>query len=257
MGKERRTGVGVGCGRAAFAGGPLPNRSRLRPENGESRTLCGARWPGLWPKCYLLENTTRGPSVFTIAGPMPLTRARRLSSDPNGPLASRSATIRAASAGPTRGRVSSSLADARSTSTGTGAAVMAVESSLAARRETGCAAPGAPVPPRDGRRAWAAESTASRWRARAFAAAGSGAPWCLTARVIRTTAPVKTTAVRKMSAVRSARVATPETLRACSSPPSPYWRDYHLFRAEAPAANLLLLLFRPDDGQRHPPDDLE
>ncbi len=51
-----------------------------------------------------------------MAGPIPRTRCSP-SSDPNGPCAERSLTMRRASAGPTRGRRSSSAADADSTST--------------------------------------------------------------------------------------------------------------------------------------------
>ena len=153
-----------------------------------------------------------------IAGPMPLTRASSASNDPNTPLASRSATMRAASAGPIRGSASSSAADARSMSTGAGDCG---GNGTNVDGATGSGVRVTPRPtsprlaPRDGRRpardsarSANAESTACRCASSAAAAAAGGfAPW-RAARKSRTVPPANTTAPRNTSAVRSALVGT-------------------------------------------------
>ena len=76
------------------------------------------------------ENVTSGPSTLASFGPMPRTRCNP-SSEPYGPFADRSATIRAASAGPMRGSRSSVAESAWSISTGpsvgTSAAVIGMD----------------------------------------------------------------------------------------------------------------------------------
>jgi len=135
-----------------------------------------------------------------MAGPIPLTRWSSASSEPKKPRASRSATIRVASAGPIRGRASSSFAVARSTSIGNDGAG---------------GAPPEPRPLEPPRRprslpcgvvALAIESAARFCRASAVAAAGAGRRPPRAARTNRTTPPPSITAERKTRAVRSALV---------------------------------------------------
>lgn len=153
-----------------------------------------------------------------IAGPMPLTRASSASNDPKAPFASRSATMRAASAGPIRGSASSSAAVARSMSTSPAGGAGIGANVGAATGSGGIVSPrpeltrfgrlaGRALPPRSSRSA-AAESTAYRCAASAAAAAAGGRAPCRAARKSRTVPPVNTTAPRNMSAVRSALVGT-------------------------------------------------
>jgi hypothetical protein len=153
-----------------------------------------------------------------MAGPIPFTRASSASNEPNAPCASRSATMRAASAGPIRGSVSSSAADARSISTGPAGGPGGGATTGAATGSSARVTPRPALAPFERRaggrftrasvRPAAAESTAYRCASSAAAAAAGGLTPCRAARKSRTVPPARTTAPRNRSAVRSALVGT-------------------------------------------------
>lgn len=180
------------------------------------------------------ENVTLSLSSAASPGPTPRTRCNP-ASDPNGPLADRSATIRRASTLPMRGSDSISLSLATSMSTTargslfgafpsplasrsgspsrrTDESTLAAESTadlgrvrrVALRRSTGRLLAFA---------AWCdrvslprAESTAASCRASACRCAASDPPSSLAARTTRTLAPTTMTPARNRSALRSAAV---------------------------------------------------
>lgn len=109
------------------------------------------------------ENVTCGWSFAASDGPIPLTRSSPLT-EPNGPRAARSATIRLASAGPIPGSRSSSATPATSRFTGarTGASIFAEGGGS---RVDGLRAPATVT----------AESTAAIWAASADRSIADGA----------------------------------------------------------------------------------
>lgn len=193
----------------------VPGRTRWcqgrRARLGAGASVRGGR--GGW------ENVTCGRSRSASTGPMPRTCCSA-SSEPNGPRASRSSTIRAARAGPMPGRRSRSSAAATSTSTGpvtTGAGGRGSPSAAlrgARRRPVGELAVFIPAAedaaPADRRRAppdAMAESTWESCVASAVRASASAGPR-RSARQLLTPMPSAATAATKSSAWRSPGVGT-------------------------------------------------
>ncbi len=150
------------------------------------------------------ENVTSGARRAAKAGPIPLT-CWSPSNEPKGPAVSRSATIRAASAGPMPGSRSSSAAAARSTSMGPRGA------------GGGAPCPGGAVGARGLAPLATAESTAAIWRASASRSLAGATAW-RTARPPRTARPSAATAATKSSARRSAGVGTPQASAGAQAP---------------------------------------
>lgn len=157
------------------------------------------------------EKVTNGATLAASAGPIPRTRWS-CSRDPNGPLVWRSATIRAAKAGPIPGRRSNSSGVAWSKSTGPLGGVSRGDSGDASARGDGAEAPargwGSALVVRRGRPpAATAESTAAIWAASA-ARSPAGTAAGASARQPRTPSPRAATAATKSRARRSAGVGT-------------------------------------------------
>lgn len=210
-----------------FACGPSATRSaRGRPERAKGRKSEKVKVSGGTYRCQGCggslaeartrgrrggaEKVTRGARRAASLGPIPFTSCSA-SSEPNGPCSSRSATIRAARAGPMPGSSSSSARLARSRSTGTSGSAWADGGSDAASAEglEGVFAErvaGARWRPP----ALTAESTTAICRARASRSSADTAEPRV-ARQPRTASPSAATAAKKSSARPSEGVGTPKS----------------------------------------------
>ena len=201
---------------------------------------------------------TSGAIFAASAGPMPFTRSSACS-EPNGPCASRSATMRPASAGPMPGSRSSSAALATSTSTVKSTRTSTLPSTLpspltGSRNATFGAAAGVGGRPRRdavGRRLppeATAESTAAICTASAVRSVADAAG--SRARQPRTPTPSAATAATKRRACRSAGVGTTADYLAGArgEPPKPRRRcrsnaDRAVIKSRQVIAQLVLCLY--------------